>query len=56
VSELLTAHEAASLLGISYDAFQKRVQRDKSELKPRMVVGRSYLWDSDDIEQWSEQQ
>lgn len=56
MSELLTAHEAALLLGISYDAFHKRTQRDESAPKPVRIVGRTYLWAADDIEQWNEEQ
>jgi predicted DNA-binding transcriptional regulator AlpA len=56
VSELLTAHEAALLLGISYDAFHKRTQRDKRAPKPVRIVGRTFLWDADDIKHWNEEQ
>lgn len=52
-TELLTSHEAASIIGIRYHAFRKRLDRQRLPMSPVAKVGGTWLWLRSDIDAYA---
>ncbi|GAA4090467.1 hypothetical protein BJ958_002786 [Nocardioides kongjuensis] len=51
--DLVTSCDAADLIGLRYQAFRKRMERDTLPFRPVTKLGGSWLWRRTDVEAYA---